>query len=151
MTVTLPAPMKPIIILPPDTMSDEDKKLLNENGLCVVVAKDPGAVRFVDPIPAISSRNEMEHAAIQLSRRILHGQIGDSNFLKRDEVARYYVTLLTAGTSLDAKPTQEEREQSIYRAEREEEVRRLARADAKAERDAKKAQKAADKSKAGGK
>jgi hypothetical protein len=43
--------MKPIMILPPEVMSPEDIKLLNENGLCVVIVKEPAKVRFVDPIP----------------------------------------------------------------------------------------------------
>ena len=30
--------MKPLIVLPPDLMSPEDKKQLNDNGFCVVEA-----------------------------------------------------------------------------------------------------------------
>ena len=48
--------MKPMIILPPDVMDKENIDLLRENGICVVVAKDPAKVRFVDPIPAVASR-----------------------------------------------------------------------------------------------
>jgi hypothetical protein len=56
--------MKPMIILPPGVMDDENIKLLRENDICVVVAEDPAKVRFVDPIPAASNRAQMEQAAI---------------------------------------------------------------------------------------
>lgn len=45
--------MKPIIILPPNTMTDENIQLLRDNDLCVVVAEDPAAVKFIDPLPTM--------------------------------------------------------------------------------------------------
>lgn len=60
--------MKPMIILPPDTMSEDNIKLLRENDICVVTATNPGQVKFVDPIPAASSQTQMERSAIRLSR-----------------------------------------------------------------------------------
>lgn len=56
--------MKPIIILPPGSLSDSNIQLLRDNELCVVVAKDPAAVKFVDPIPAISSRTRIKGTAL---------------------------------------------------------------------------------------
>jgi len=131
--------MKPIMIVPPDVLSDESLAQLRENDLCVVVASDPAKVRFVDPIPAQSSRTQIEDAAIQLSRRILRG---DGSFVNyRAEAARLYVEMLIKGTPLQPGPTKEEERKEIYDYAYAEEVRRLARADAKAERDAKKAAK----------
>jgi hypothetical protein len=54
------SPMKPIVILPPGAMSKEDIDRLRNNNLCVVEAQEPGLVKFLDPIPAISSRTEIE-------------------------------------------------------------------------------------------
>jgi hypothetical protein len=105
----------------------------------VVEAADPAKVKFVDPIPAASSRSKIEDAAIQLSRKILNGQF---NFpIGRGTCAETFVQLLVDGTSLDWKPTKQEREQEFFDDEKREELRRLARQEAKAERDAIKAAK----------
>jgi hypothetical protein len=133
--------MKPIIILPPDSVSEGDIKLLNDNDLCVVVAKDPAAIKFVDPIPSMSSRTEIEDAAIKLSRRILHRQVVKDNMgnISPAAITGLFVQLLTEGTPLGADETQAEREAHIFRREKEAEIVRLAREEAKAERAAKKA------------
>lgn len=97
--------MKPIIIIPPDTMSEEHIKLLRENDLCVVVAKDPSKVKFVDPIPAMSSRTQIESAAIKLSRILLNkqwGHVSQSNLIGQDEFSKLYVKLLIEGTQLES-------------------------------------------------
>ena len=127
--------MKPMIILPPDAMSAEDVDLLRANGLCVVVAKEPSLVKFMDPIPAVSSRTAVENAAIQLSRKII-GKGYWTSTGTRESLAALYVDLLVAGTSLDPRPSKQEREQEIFDVEKAEELRRLARQEAKAERDA---------------
>ena len=135
--------MKPMIILAPGLMSEGNIKLLRENDICVVVAKDPAKVRFVDPIPAVSSRTKIEHAAIQLSRKLLQGihpQYGQSwTSDTKAAIAQLYVNLLIEGTPLDPNPTQEEREKREYDREKIAEMGRLAREDAKAERAAAKA------------
>ena len=137
--------MKPIIILPPDTMSEEHIKLLRENDLCVVVAKDPAKVKFVDPIPASSSRTQMESAAIKLSRILLNGSWGhwsQSGCIGRDTAAKIYVDLLVEGTPLEhgyVEPAV--REQNIFDQAKADELRKLAREEAKAEHAAKKAKK----------
>lgn len=129
--------MKPIIILPPETMSDKDVNVLRENGLCVVVATDPAKVKFVDPIPSVSSRTQMEDAAIRLSRRLLRGDLFANN---RRDFADLYVDCLIKGTSLDANYVEPEiREAAVFNAAKEDELRRLAREEAKAERLAAKA------------
>lgn len=129
--------MKPIIIVPPDTISAEDIKILRENNLCVVVATNPAAVKFVDPIPASSSRTEIENAAIQLSRRLLHGELIGPDY--RKNITALYVDLLVKGTPLDSRPTRAEEEQEIFDYAKRDEIRRLAKEEAKAERAAAKA------------
>ncbi len=129
--------MKPIIILPPDVMSEENIKLLRENDLCVVIAKDPCKVKFVDPIPAVSSRTQMETAALKLSRVLLNGAWGNwtnANLVSHSDIARIYTDILIAGTPLDKNGSNEEREQRYFNDEKMSEIRRLAREDAKAER-----------------
>jgi len=130
--------MKPMIILPPEVMDNENITLLRENGICVVVAKDPAKVRFVDPIPAASSRTKVEQAAITLSRKVLkHGFW--NNDATRQLLASNYVDILVKGTPLDPDPSQEEVEKEVYHAARLDEMRKLAREDARAERAAKNA------------
>jgi hypothetical protein len=135
--------MKPIMIVPPDVMSEDDIRQLRENGLCVVVAKDPAAVKFVDPIPSMAQRTKVEAAAIALSRRILDArQFNQQGYIDRSSIARLYVDLLVKGTALDPKQEDEQRE---YDAARMEEVRKIAREDARAEAAKRKAEKAAQK------
>lgn len=90
--------MKPIIILPPKTMSKSDIKALRDNELCVVIAKDPSQVKFLDPIPTSSSRTQMENAAIALSRKLLNGQMLQ---FQRGDITRAYVDILIKGSPLD--------------------------------------------------
>jgi len=130
--------MKPILILPPSEMSAEDMKLLRENGICVVEAKNPALVKFLDPIPSAAERTRTEDAAIELSRKILSREYWQSEET-RGELARTYIDLLVKGTRLDPRPTKAEREQQIFDREKEDELRRLAREEAKAERLAMKA------------
>src|SRR3990167_4559593 len=121
--------MNPIIILPPDTMSREDIEALKANGLCVVEAKEPAAVKFVDPIPAISSRTEIENAAIQLSRRILapeYWQDGHNNQIRSTIVKTWY-EILVKGSPLDPKKSRAEVEREIFDDAKYDEIRRLAR------------------------
>lgn len=121
--------MKPMIILPPNAMSDHNIGLLRENGICVVVAKNPSDVKFLDPIPSVASRSQIEAAAIALSRKIL--KCGTYNEESRSNFARLYVDLLVKGTPLDP---EKEKEEQIFKAAKEDEIRRLAREEAKSER-----------------
>jgi hypothetical protein len=96
-------PMKPVIILPPDVMSAEDIQELRTNGICVVVAKDPDAVRFIDPPPI--GHTAQERAAIKLCRLLLIDN-GDWHVDKKDIWERFchYVTEGTALGQLPPKP-----------------------------------------------
>lgn len=124
-----------MIVLPPDEVSPEDVKKLEENGICVVVAKNPAQLKFVDPLPAVSSRNQMEMAAIRLSRRLLRGDLFRDN---RKDFANLYVDCLVKGTSLDPDQTPEEKEKLIFDLAKAEEIRKLAREEARVERATKK-------------
>ncbi len=142
--------MKPMIVLPPNTMSKEDIEALRANDICVVVSKDPSKVKFVDPIPAVAQRGKIEMAAIKLSRLLISGRWGNytqSNQVDRADICRIYVDMLVEGTPLDERGTIEERVDRAYENEKLEEAKRLARADAKAEREAAKAKKAAAQTK----
>jgi hypothetical protein len=134
--------MKPMIIIPPNTMSDADIQELRKNEICVVVATDPAKVKFVDPIPAVSSRTKIEQAAIQLSRKLLHRQwthITTDNSIGINTISRLYIECLIAGTPLDERGSIEEREQEYFDNAKMTELERLAKEEARAERAAKRA------------
>jgi hypothetical protein len=130
--------MKPIIILPPDTMSDEDVQRLRDNGLCVVEAKEPSLVKFMDPIPAVIGRTAVEDAAIQLSRKILRKDFWSSEDTRKI-IATQFFDILAKGTKLDPLPSKQETERILFDDAKQSELCRLAREEAKAERAAKKA------------
>jgi hypothetical protein len=152
----MPDAMKPILILPPDSMSAEDIEKLNANGICTVVCINPAAVKFLDPIPSAAGRGKVEQAAIGLSRKLLNWQwIGNSNLnadyrLDRKDICQLYMDVLMRGTPLSAEPTPEEIQASRQRElehtahlAKLDEIRRIAREEARAEREAKKAEKKA--------
>lgn len=126
--------MKPIILLPPDAMSKEDIERLRENGLCVVEANQPERVTFMDPIPAIEERGKVEQAAILLSRKIMGSGYWNDDGSTRKEIVECFYDILIKGTPLDPRPTKEEREREIFDNAKADELRRLAREEAKAER-----------------
>lgn len=145
--------MRPILIIPPDCVSTEDQARLNENWICVVVAKDPAAVKFLDPIPHAANHTHIEAAAIALSRKVLtrdffdrYGSAGSAN---RSDVSRLFVELLVKGTALDPAPSRAEVERDIFDEAKAEEIRKLAREEARAERQAAKAAKQEAAAKAG--
>lgn len=76
----------------------------------------------------------MESACIKLSRKIFAGQVWGEEGMKT--FANKYIELLISGTSLDSRPTQQEREKQEYDSAKLEEMRRLGREDAKVEREA---------------
>lgn len=132
--------MKPLVILPKGTMSAKDKEKLTKNGICVVEAETPSLVKFVDSVPEIASRTQIEQAAIQLSRKILQRSTWNNDNTSK-EMAAMYVELLIKGTPLDPRSTQQEQEKQIFDNTKADELRRLAREEAKAERAAAKASK----------
>lgn len=129
--------MKPMIILPPDAMSDEDIQMLRNNGLCVVKSKIPANIKFIDPIPSVSCRTQIEDAAIKLSKMLVNGSWTGSSCLNRSDFCRFFMEFLVNGTPLDPYP-KEEQEKKIFDNAKAEELRRLAREEARAERAAKK-------------
>lgn len=95
--------MKPIIILPPGAMTDDNIKKLEDNGICVVVAEKPEEVRFLDPIPSAASRDKMIQASVQLSR-ILLSPGGMNGIQSRADACRLYTDILLEGTPLESHP-----------------------------------------------
>lgn len=133
--------MQPIMVIPPKIMSDDNIKRLRDNGICVVIAEDPSKLRFVDPLPSVSSRTQIDEAAIQLSRVLLNNQWGNyttSSLIGRGEFTKIFVDLLIKGTSLDSQGTLQEQEQRIIDAARRNELDRIGREEARAERAARK-------------
>ena len=128
--------MKPLIILPKGAMSSKDKEKLTKNGICVVESEQPGLVKFVDSVPEIASRTQIEQAAIQLSRKVLDKNTWGYNSGTEKEMAKLYIDLLIKGTPLDPRQTQAEQEKQIFDQAKADELRRLAKEEAKAERDA---------------
>lgn len=133
--------IKPMIILPPGNMDAENIGLLRQNGICVVVSEKPQEVKFVDAMAAVSSRTQIEQAAIKLSRYLVTVKSSDGTdgwSMTKKDITAHFVRLLIEGTPLDPQGTIEEREKKIYDATHEDEVRRIAREDARAERAARK-------------
>lgn len=84
--------IKPIIILPKGEMSKKDIATLNANHLCVVEAKDPSKVRFIEPPP--EGYTVQEKAAIQLFRVIA----AKPQFtINRSSFAEMYVDIILRG------------------------------------------------------
>jgi hypothetical protein len=122
-------------------MAEKYIKALNDNDFCVVQAKDPSKIQFLDPIPAQSSRTKIDSAAIALSRIILNGQFEKyttNGYVGRELAAKIFVDLVVKGSPLDPLGSTEERCQSAYIQSKIEESARLGREDARAERLAKK-------------
>lgn len=127
-----------MIIIPPDEMSVEDIERLRANGICVVECQHPERLKFVDA----GANTSIEQAAIALSRKLMKKGFWQSDDTRKT-IAANFVDLLVLGTPLD--PNAEariEEERRLFEMEKEAELRRLAREEAKAEREAKKAAKA---------
>lgn len=144
--------MKPILVIPPETIDAEGVKELRDNGVCVVVALDPAKVKFLDSIPCAMARTNAEQAAIELSRKVLDPREythtlsnGDQAIAKRD-VWKFFMEAVVSGTTLDPNGTREEQEQSIIDEARRAELRAIGREEARAEAARKKAESAAKSS-----
>lgn len=86
--------IKPLIIIPNGEISRRDIKRLNDNGFCVVEAKDPSKVRFADPPPGDYSAQE--RAAIDLFR-VLADRSNSASYNRKDIATMYVELLLRAG------------------------------------------------------
>lgn len=123
-------------------MSPKAVEQLNGNGFCVVEAKDPARVKFIDPIPSQSSRTEIEDAAIKLSRVMLNGNwrgMWNADSVSQSGAAHIFCQFLMQGTALDSRGTIDDQKKEAYQREQIEEMRRVAREDVRAERVAAKA------------
>lgn len=84
--------MQPVVIIPPGCMSEPDIKRLRDNGICVVRAKDPKQVRYMEPYPA--GYSVQDEAAIRLTRMLL--EKGSTNGY-RTTIAAMYADILLEG------------------------------------------------------
>lgn len=83
-------PMKPVVIIPPKTMSPEDIQRMRDTGLCVVECTKPHMVRFLDPPPcsvAVRDRAAIETFKMIWSRRVEYP-------FTRDGLAKVFVGVL---------------------------------------------------------
>lgn len=128
--------MKPTIVIPPDLLDADSIAELRASGFAVVVAADPNKVRFLDPIPTVSSRTEIESSCIQFTRKILNAEYNKT--LSRDDLRSIYLECLMRGSPLDERPSKEEREKEVFEIARHDELRKIAREEARTERDLKK-------------
>src|SRR5712664_689478 len=136
--------MKPILIIPVDTMAAEHIKRLNDNGICPVEAKNPALVKFLDPIPSAAERSQLEIATLKFSRKMLNRETfinAQRNWIEYGfaDVCRLFMACLIEGRALDSNPTKQEKEEVYFEQEKRHELQRLAKEEAKAERTAAKA------------
>lgn len=67
--------------------------MLRDNGLCVVEAKDPSTIRFVET--PLMDYSRQEQAAIALVKKIL---MDNSNVVSRSEITHFLTTELMKGS-----------------------------------------------------
>jgi hypothetical protein len=84
--------IRPVVILPVGEMAKKDIKKLNDNGICVVEAKDPSKVRFADPPP--EGYSVQERAAIELFRILAAKPIFN---ISRGDMTSMYVDIILKG------------------------------------------------------
>ena len=85
--------MKPVMIVPKGALSKADLKRLNDNFICVVEAKDPAAVRWMEPYP--QGYNVQELAAIELARGLLRdGKLPGHGYNVKQTVGALYAEIL---------------------------------------------------------
>lgn len=88
--------VKPVLILPIGCISKSDMKVLKNNGICVVEAKDPSAVRFLEP-PIVNDYSIQEKAAIELCRYYCQKE---TFMISKDNFNNTLVHFLINGTKL---------------------------------------------------
>lgn len=92
-----PSRMRPVVILPENAMTKADINKLCRNGICVVEAKDPSAVRFCEPPP--EGYSVQERAAISLFRYLMRKDIDRSR--SRLDIGSLYADFIIKGTPLE--------------------------------------------------
>lgn len=95
--------VRPVIVLPTGQVTKEDIAVLRENGMCVVEAKDPSLVRFMEPPP--NGYSEQERAAISLCRHLLRNY--QTSHWTKAEIHEILVHAFTEGSPL--KPVEQVR------------------------------------------
>lgn len=91
-----PARIKPVIILPPGMMSKEDIQEMRANGFCVVEAKKPDQVRFIEPPPM--GYSAQEKAAISLCRWLMRPD--NKEHLTRQDIGALLAHFFIQGSPL---------------------------------------------------
>jgi hypothetical protein len=84
--------MQPILVLPPDEMSPEDMQRLRDNGICVVEAKHPGELRFIDP-PPVGNHDQVTEASLNLTRFVVNNYQSGGSYNAKD-LAGYWAHML---------------------------------------------------------
>lgn len=92
--------MKPTIIALPGSLSTKAIRLLNENGFCVVEAKNPEAIRFLE-VPPVSNAAEQERAAVKLARMVIRPGFWKNDETKNMLAAKYVEILCEHGALTD--------------------------------------------------
>lgn len=92
---------RPVVIIEPGAMSKRDVERMNKAGITVVEAKNPPAIRFLDPPPY--DRDQQERAAISLCRVLMTNGSANTAYY-RSSIAEMYVKLLIEGKALDERP-----------------------------------------------
>jgi len=89
--------MKPTFVLPCGHISKQDIKQLRDNGFCVVEAKYPEKIRFLDPPPF--GYTQQEQAAIQLTRKLLAEPYHATKSM--NEIKNMLIYILVEGSPID--------------------------------------------------
>lgn len=127
------ARMKPILVIPTNAMTPDSVMALRSNGICVVETEDPSKVKFLDPIPSAAERTRVEDAALSLSRKVLSTSFWTNGRESGawQAVAATYLDALVNGTPLDSKPSPVEEERRIYQEAKNDELRKIAKEEAR--------------------
>lgn len=92
--------MKPVIILPIGTMKKKDIQQLRENLFCVVEAKKPEDIRFMEPPP--QGYSAQEKAAMALCRFVVAQRT--DKILYAGHLKEFLCDVLINGSPLQAQP-----------------------------------------------
>ncbi len=92
--------LKPVVILPPKSMTKADMQQLREAGICVVECKKPSEVRFLDPPPCgYELRNQ---AAIKMFLKIVNNEV--PSIFTRDDYKKTCFDIMCADLRAKATP-----------------------------------------------
>lgn len=89
----------PVVIIKPGAMTKEAQAAMNRAGITVVEAKDPSAIRFLNP-PS-PNRTAQEKAAIELCRVLLTSEGLTMSDSYKDFTAKLYIQCLLKGSAFE--------------------------------------------------